>query len=351
MLSILRRYSWHSFAVVTTKLGGHEDFVRALRDLIQKMVYHDFKFTIVDIVTLKGKNKDEIRTELEDLADSEARIMLLFATRDQAKEIMTAATDLGLTSKNYVWIASQTVVGTILDSSIFLQFPIGMLGVYYNTTKFRLFDELEKAVLVFGHGLELFTSDPKNANISLTPNVSCYGAGQPRWNKGDYFFKYLKNVTAKVKQGPDISFNLDGSLKHVELQILNLNRKNVWEKIGVWTNTGLDIKDIVWPGDSPVPPPGVPEKFNLKVTFLDEPPFVNVFPPDNETGECKTSRSVRCRVAPEHKFFGMNHSLAIRNPDYYKCCSGFCIDLLQKFAQDLKFSYDLYRVEDGTWGV
>ncbi|XP_035210254.1 glutamate receptor ionotropic, NMDA 2B-like, partial [Stegodyphus dumicola] len=127
MLSILRRYSWHSFAVVTTKLGGHEDFVRALRDLIQKMVYHDFKFTIVDIVTLKGKNKDEIRNELEDLADSEARIMLLFATRDQAKEIMTAATDLGLTSKNYVWIASQTVVGTILDSSIFLQFPIGML--------------------------------------------------------------------------------------------------------------------------------------------------------------------------------------------------------------------------------
>ncbi|GFR31792.1 uncharacterized protein TNCT_285251, partial [Trichonephila clavata] len=74
--------------------------------------------------------------------------------------------------------------------------------------------------------------------------------------------------------------------------------------IGVWTDTGLDIKDIVWPGGSPVPPPGVPEKFNLKVTFLDEPPFVNVVPPDNETGECETSRSVRCRIAPEHKLVG-----------------------------------------------
>ena len=28
---------------------------------------------------------------------------------------------------------------------------------------------------------------------------------------------------------------------------------------------GLEIKDIVWPGDSHVPPQGVPEKFHLTV--------------------------------------------------------------------------------------
>ncbi|GFY79654.1 glutamate receptor ionotropic, NMDA 2B [Trichonephila inaurata madagascariensis] len=303
MLSILRRYSWHSFAVITTQIGGHEDFVRAIRDLMQKTLYHEFKFTIVKIVTLKETERILIRSEMEDLADSEARIILLFASRQEAFEIMAAARDLGLTGKHYVWIAAQSVVGTQLDTPPG-HFPPGMLGVYFNTTINRLYDELERAVTVFAHGLELFVNDHRNSNINLLPNLTCNGTGQTRWNKGDLLFKYLRNVSASVKQGPNISFNMDGSLKYVELQVLNLNNKGVWEKIGVWTDTGLDIKDIVWPGGSPVPPPGVPEKFNLKVTFLDEPPFVNVVPPDNETGECETSRSVRCRIAPEHKLVG-----------------------------------------------
>ena len=33
------------------------------------------------------------------------------------------------------------------------------------------------------------------------------------------------------------------------------------------------------------------------------------------------------------------------------CCSGYCIDLLAKFADELKFEYDLIRVSDPKWGV
>ena len=36
----------------------------------------------------------------------------------------------------------------------------------------------------------------------------------------------------------------------------------------------LDIKDIVWPGKALKPPEGLPEKRYIRVTFLEEDPYV-----------------------------------------------------------------------------
>lgn len=121
----------------------------------------------------------------------------------------------------------------------------------------------------------------------------------------NFIFRHLRDISFRLKNHPDkIEFNPDNTLKHLSLDIVNLNNYGFWEKIGVWKEDGLDIKDITWPASSPVPPPGVPEMFHLKVTYLEEPSFVNLNDPEPETGECKVNRAVRCRFAPEAELIG-----------------------------------------------
>ncbi|XP_064478765.1 glutamate receptor ionotropic, NMDA 2B-like [Ornithodoros turicata] len=347
--AVLLRYGWFQFGIVTTQLGGHEDFVRAVRNK-QHDVRPRSRFVILTVKTLRGRTRDELRAELEPLATGEARVLLLFAGKDEARDVFAAAHDVHITGRNFIWIVTQSVIGAV-PSLAPPEFPAGLIGIHYNTTLNKLFDEIERAVLVFGHGLELHVNDPANANISLDPGLRCNDTRRAHWQHGERFYKYLRNVSIETKGGPNIEFLPDGTLKYVELDVLNLGKDGFWERIGGWTESGLEIKDIVWPGGALVPPKGVPEKFNLKVTFLDERPFVSIGQPDNETGECESSRAVKCRVAPESAMAGMNESMAKKNTTIYKCCMGFCIDLLHKFAQDLGFTYDIYRVEDGHWGV
>ena len=91
----------------------------------------------------------------------------------------------------------------------------------------------------------------------------------------------MLDARVRVEFGrPDMSFLSDGTLRNAELNIVNLRRGTQgssshlqWEKIGAWRSwepeyLGLDIQDIVWPGESHVPPQGVPEKFHITIGYL-----------------------------------------------------------------------------------
>ncbi|XP_043509311.1 glutamate receptor ionotropic, NMDA 2B isoform X8 [Frieseomelitta varia] len=350
MLSILERYKWHQFSVVTSQIAGHDDFVQAVRERISDM-QDTFKFTILSAILVTDPR------DLLELVNSESRVMLLYSTREEAIRILGAAHDYKITGENYVWVVTQSVIENLQTPS---QFPIGMLGVHFDTSTESLVSEITTAVKVYAYGAEDFLNNPANKRLSLNTQLSCEGSyGESRWDTGDLFFKYLKNVSVEGDQGkPNVEFTQDGVLKAAELKIMNLrpglSKQLVWEEIGVWKSwekEGLDIKDIVWPGNTHTPPQGVPEKFYLKITFLEEPPYINLAPPDPVSGKCLVDRGVHCRVAKESDMVEMDIQSAQKNESFYQCCSGFCIDLLQKFSEEIGFTYELVRVEDGKWGT
>uniref|UniRef100_A0A182IWF8 Uncharacterized protein n=1 Tax=Anopheles atroparvus TaxID=41427 RepID=A0A182IWF8_ANOAO len=350
MLSILERYKWHQFSVVTSQIAGHDDFVQAVREQVAAMDH--FKFTILNSIIVTRPS------DLLELVNSEARVMLLYCTKSEAIEILHAAEELQITGENYVWVVTQSVIE---NTQTHPQFPVGMLGVHFDTSSGALVNEIATAIRVYAYGVEYYLNDAKNTGRRLdTHQLSCEDQGRGRWDSGEVFFKYLRNVSLESESNkPNIEFTADGDLKSAELKIMNLrpsvNSKGlVWEEIGVWKSwqqQKLDIRDIAWPGNSHTPPQGVPEKFHLKITFLEEAPYINLSPADPVSGKCLMDRGVLCRVAADHEMTDIDMGQAHKNGSFYQCCSGFCIDLLEKFAEELAFTYELVRVEDGKWGT
>ena len=90
-----------------------------------------------------------------------------------------------------------------------------------------MIQQIAPAIAVIGQALDslaespLFTLEEKR-NI-VQSNISCQEKGEVQWHQGEELFKYLKNVSVNQKNGgPPIEFNTDGSLKPVEIRIVNL---------------------------------------------------------------------------------------------------------------------------------
>lgn len=120
MLSILERYKWHQFSVVTSQIAGHDDFVQAVRERISE-TQERFKFTLLKAILWTEPQ------DLTDLINSESRVMLLYSTREEANNILRAAHELKITGENYVWVVTQSVIGNLQPSH---HFPVGMIGRY-----------------------------------------------------------------------------------------------------------------------------------------------------------------------------------------------------------------------------
>ena len=65
---------------------------------------------------------------------------MLYATREEAAEILDWAKGRGLTGNNYVWIVTQSVIGESRNGQAPSKptFPIGMLGKYNNNININI---------------------------------------------------------------------------------------------------------------------------------------------------------------------------------------------------------------------
>lgn len=58
--------------------------------------------------------------------------------------------------------------------------------MHYNTTHEKLLEEIERAVTIFGHGLELLVNEDNI--INLNSNINCNDTFNVKWTVGEEFF-------------------------------------------------------------------------------------------------------------------------------------------------------------------
>ena len=78
----------------------------------------------------------------------------------------------------------------------------------------------------------------------------------------------------------------------------------------------------------------------------------------NPPTSCITNKGVICQMydddylneQQQKGLLNITEELKNADSEYFKCCTGFCVDLLEKFSNDLSFDYKMIRVGDGKWG-
>jgi hypothetical protein len=100
----------------------------------------------------------------------------------------------------------------------------------------------------------------------------------------------------------------------------------------------INVSDIVWPGGLKIKPDGTKWSSKFRIVVIEEEPFIfKTFKPDNVECSVVQNNSVECPWS--HGNFTRNY-----------CCYGYCIDMIRKLSNKLRFNFEMYLVPDGLYG-
>lgn len=131
-----------------------------------------------------------------------------------------------------------------------------------------------------------------------------------------------------------------------------------WVTVGSWRHGSLELEEGAWQSHrqrkSPGEGPGG-TRMKLRVVTLVEHPFVFTREAD-EDGSCPAGQLCLDPGTNDSAVLdALFEELGAENGSvprvYKKCCYGYCIDLLEKLAEDMPFDFELYIVGDGKYGA
>ncbi|KAM7387849.1 hypothetical protein PAMP_024061 [Pampus punctatissimus] len=302
-----------------------------------------------------------------------ASVLLFGADPQCVAAVLRSAQDLGLTLPMMHWVLGQPLSPDALHA---IGLPLGLLA-YGEVGRKSLDFYVRDALQLIARAVAAATV--VRPDLALIQNmVNCYDKPNKHElpSSGQYLSRFLSNTSFSGLTGPvRVHQNRSRVLTSQRFHIWSLRRdalgQPTWVTVGSWEGGQLKVEDQgVWQGPRPryrtegtggrtrgrwragMPVSGS----RVRVVTLVEHPFVFTRDVDDE-GSCPAGQfCLDAGTNSSDTLERLFHEVAVGNgsylpAEYSKCCYGYCIDLLEKLAEDLGFEFDLYIVGDGKYGA
>uniref|UniRef100_M3XI73 Glutamate receptor n=1 Tax=Latimeria chalumnae TaxID=7897 RepID=M3XI73_LATCH len=353
LINVLQTNHWYEITIIVCQswdISGFLDFLTNSTTFLLRTVLN---LTILDNADIHLHLKEHF----EDIKDLPTSILLFSCDDKWSRLILKMAVESGLTMQDFHWVMGYPLSVEELQTD---DLPLGLLA-YGEVNKPSIEHYIQDA-------LELITRAISTA-VYIRPDltliqsmVNCNDKHtEERVSSGQYLSRFMANTSFHGLTGHVYVSNTSLIHTNHRYHIWNLQRdrfgKPTWVTVGSWENNKIEVEQGFWPtrvqqrrtdgsGSSHI---------KLRVVTLVEHPFVFTREADDE-GRCPAGQfcldpHTNDSAVLENLYEELNMENSSIPMEYKKCCYGYCIDLLEKLAEDLQFEFDLYIVGDGKYGA
>ncbi|NXU54854.1 NMD3B protein, partial [Turnix velox] len=318
---------------------------------------HLFLHTILDLGYLEEPGATiSLQQQEEHLKTLSSPILVLGCDLHRSRIIFQVLEELGLPPQEFHWM-----LGTPLNAGELQTegLPLGLLA----------YGELSRPPLELfvQDAVELVTRAISSAahvrpDLALLPTtLSCNDQPQVAGeSSGVFLSRFMANTSFHGRTGRVMVDKSTLVQSEKQFRVWSLRRDSrgdpTWVTVGTWQQGHLQLEEGAWQSQHHhSPSPGDGPRMKLRVVTLVEHPFVFTREAD-EDGSCPAGQlcldpGTNDSVVLDNLFEELGGENDSVPRDYKKCCYGYCIDLLEKLAEDMAFDFELYIVGDGKYGA
>ncbi|XP_053228546.1 glutamate receptor ionotropic, NMDA 3B [Podarcis raffonei] len=351
LANIFRSNKWREVTLVLCQAWDVPAFV----DLWSS--YAELERTaVVDLSFLEEKEAARLlRRHLEEYRELPGPALLFGCNAHHSQLVFRTARDLGVLQE-FHWVLGQP---QNVDELRTEGLPLGLLA-YGEVGRPSLEQFVHDAVELVSRAISRAVY--VRPDLALIQNmVNCNDKHTvASESSGRYLSQFLANTSFRGQTGEVFVHNTSRVHTDRHYKVWSLLRDSVgqptWVTVGTWKGGEMEVEEGTWPQH--LQRRNQAEGFcrmKLRVVTLVEHPFVFTREVDEE-GNCPAGQlcldpRTNDSAVLDTLFDELNSENGSVPAEYRKCCYGYCIDLLEKLAEDLPFDFDLYIVGDGKYGA